>query len=67
MSLLDWFRSGPETAEDLQKKQVSLQHNYESTQVDLQSAQARYNDSKGKLLAFNEEYGPILKIVAEAK
>jgi len=66
MSLLDWFKSGPETAEDLQKKQVSLQNSYEQTQLDLQNAQARYNDSKGRLLVFNEEYGPILKIVEEA-
>ena len=63
MSLLDFFKSGPETAADLKKRQATLQKQYEADLEVLRSSNEQYTQSKGELCAFNEQYGLVLRIV----
>lgn len=63
MSFLDAFKKGPETVGDLKRKQRGLQKDFETEQANLQQVKKAYTVSKGKLMAFNSQYGQVLRLV----
>ena len=63
MGFLDAFKKSPETVGDLQKKQQALQEQFETDQKASQKARSRCADSKAKLVAYNNQFGQVLRLV----